>query len=117
VVLYDELGGAAGISTALGEFYPKVLADPTLSPFFHGVDLDDLARRVGSFMAMAAGGPAEYQGPTLREVHQGMALSDEIFDRFVGTFEGVLVELGAGAEQISQVMTLLNGARGEVLNR
>jgi len=117
MVLYDELGGAAGVSTALGKFYPRVLADPTLSPFFEGVDFDDLAKRVGSFMAMATGGPADYQGQTLREVHTGMALSDEIFDRFVGTFEGVLTELGAGTEQITQVMALLNGARGEVLNR
>ena len=46
-----------------------------------------------------------------------MALTDEIFDEFVGTFEGVLTELGAGTEQITQVMALLNGARGEVLNR
>ena len=117
MALYDELGGAAGVSTALGQFYPKVLADPTLSPFFDGVDLEDLAKRIGSFMAMATGGPADYQGPTLREVHGRMALTDEIFDEFVGTFEGVLTELGAGTEQITQVMALLNGARGEVLNR
>ena len=43
MALYDELGGAAGVSTALGQFYPKVVAVPTLSPFFDGVDLEDLA--------------------------------------------------------------------------
>ena len=59
MALYDELGGAAGVSTALGQFYPKVVADPTLSPFFDGVDLEDLAKRIGSFMAMATGGPAD----------------------------------------------------------
>ena len=42
---------------------------------------------------------------------------DEIFDQFVGLFEGVLTELGAGTEQITQVLALLNGERGEILNR
>jgi hemoglobin len=117
MVLYDELGGAAGVATALDQFYPKVLADPTLSQFFDGVDIEDLKKRIGSFMAGVLGGESDYAGPTLRAVHSGMAINDEIFDRFVGRFEGVLTELGAGTEQITQVLALLNGARGEVLTR
>jgi hemoglobin len=117
MALYDEVGGAAGVATALDQFYPKVLADPTLSPFFDGVDIEELKKRIGSFMAMALGGPSDYQGPTLRDVHSRMAVNDEIFDQFVGCFEGVLTELGAGTEQITQVLALLNGERGEILNR
>ncbi len=117
MVLYDELGGAAGVATALDQFYPKVLADPTLSPFFDGLDIELLKGRIGSFMAMALGGESDYRGPTLRDVHGKMGIDDEIFDRFVGCFEGVLTELGAGTEQITQVMALLNGARDEILNR
>jgi hemoglobin len=117
MALYDELGGAAGVAAALDQFYPKVLADPTLSPFFDGVDMEMLKQRVGSFMAVALGGQSDYAGPTLREVHSRMAMTDETFDGFVGCFEGVLTELGAGAEQITQVKAILNGARGEILNR
>ena len=64
MALYDELGGAAGVSTAVWDSsIRRCSADPTLSPFFDGVDLEDLAKRIGSFMAMATGGPADYQGP------------------------------------------------------
>lgn len=116
-MLYDEVGGAAGVATALDQFYPKVLADPALSPFFDGVNIELLKKRIGSFMAMALGGPSDYRGPTLRDVHNRMSIDDEIFDRFVGCFEGVLTELGAGTEQITQVMALLDGERSEILNR
>jgi len=60
VALYDDLGGASAIVAALDSFYPKVLADPKLSPFFAGVDTDKLKIHVGAFFAMATGGPAGY---------------------------------------------------------
>jgi truncated hemoglobin YjbI len=31
---YDDIGGAPAIRAALDAFYSRVLADPTLSPFF-----------------------------------------------------------------------------------
>ena len=31
---YDDIGGAPAIRAALDAFYPRVLADPMLSPFF-----------------------------------------------------------------------------------
>ena len=31
---YDDIGGAPAIRAALDAFYPRVLADPTVSQFF-----------------------------------------------------------------------------------
>jgi len=44
-------------------------------------------------------------------------LNDQVFDAFVGLFEGVLQELGVPDSNVAQVMALLRGARNEVLNR
>src|SRR2546427_156522 len=52
--LYNDLGGTAAVTTALDHFYPKVLADP-LSPFFEGVNIEGLKKRIEPFMAMAPG--------------------------------------------------------------
>ena len=71
--LYDDLGGAAAVTAALDQFYPKVLADPRISPFFEGVNIEGLKRRIAPFMAMALGGPSDYHGPTLRQTHARMA--------------------------------------------
>jgi len=120
MALYDDLGGAPAIAAALDRFYPKVLADPKLSPYFAGVDMDNLKKRVGAFFAMATGGPSPYAGPGMREGHSrlvAMGLNDEVFDSFIGLFEGVLRELGVAESNVAQVMTLLRGCRGEVLNR
>jgi hemoglobin len=118
--LYSDLGGAPAVSAALSHFYPKVLADPRISPFFAGVDIEGLKKRIEPFMAMALGGPNEYQGPTLRQTHgrlASMGLNDGVFDAFLGHFEDVLKELGVPAAKIAEIMPIFHGARGEVLNR
>lgn len=118
--LYEDLGGAPAIDAALSSFYPKVLADPKLSPYFEDVDMDILKKRVAAFFAMATGGPAGYKGPGMREAHARLmpiGLNDEVFDSFVGLFADVLRELGVPDAKVAEVNALLQGARGEVLSR
>lgn len=120
MALYDELGGAEAIGAALDHFYPRILADPVLSPFFHGVDMARLKQHAISFITMATGGRAAYRGPGLRQVHSRLlasGLDDAVFDRFVSCFDGVLVDLGVGETQRAQVHALLEGARADVLSR
>lgn len=119
MALYDDLGGAPAIAAALDRFYPKVMADPKLSPFFAGVDLDKLKMRVGAFFAMATGGPGGYAGPGLREGHARLVatgLNGGVFDSFIGLFEDVLRELSVPDSKVAEVMALLRGVRDEVLS-
>ena len=90
----------------------RCMADPKLSPFFAGVDIDQLKIKIGAFFAMATGGPGGYAGPGLRDVHArplAKGLNGEAFDSFVGLFEGVLKELGVAESNMAQVMALLRG--------
>jgi hypothetical protein len=89
--LYDDLGGAAAVTAALDKFYPKILADPRTSPFFEGVNIEGLKRRVEPFMAMALGGPSDYHGPPLRQSHARLriqGLGPQRVPRVPGTFRG-----------------------------
>ena len=47
MALYDDIGGAPAVRAALDTFYPRVLADATLSPFFLGVDIERLKKTQG----------------------------------------------------------------------
>ena len=118
--LYDELGGAPAISAALDRFYPKVLGDPLLAPYFVGVDMVHLKRMAEAFLGMAFEGPQEYDGAGLRAVHgpprrQGMG--DAEFDRFMTHFGATLQELGVPNHQIERVAAIAEGARADVLGR
>jgi hemoglobin len=120
MALYDDIGGAAAIRAVLDAFYPRVLADATLSAFFLGVDIKRLKKTQEAFLAMALGGPNAYTGRTLQDAHvrtRRRGANDEVFDRFLTVFKGVLVDLRVPHGKIHQWLAVFEGARGQILNR
>jgi hemoglobin len=118
--LYSQLGGAPAISAALDDFYPRVLGDPLLAPYFEGVDMSRLKGMAEAFLAMAFGGPNGYSGAGLRAVHarprrQGMG--DAEFDRFMDHFGATLHALNVPEPKIAEVAAIALAARDDVLGR
>jgi hemoglobin len=120
MALYDDIGGAPAVRAALDTFYPRVLADPKLSPFFAGVDIERLKLTQEGFFATALGGPNAYTGRSLPDAHvrtRQRGLNGEVFDRFLTVFKGVLVDLGVPDGKVGELLQVFEGARGQVLNR
>ena len=120
MALYDDIGGAPAVRAALDAFYPRVLADATLSAFFLGVDIERLKKAQEAFFAMALGGPNEYSGRTLHDAHirtRRRGADDDVFDHFLGVFKGVLVDLKVPHGTIHQWLAVFEAARGQILNR
>lgn len=120
MALYDDIGGAASVRAALDAFYPRVLADTKLSPFFEGVDIQRLKQIQEGFFAMALGGPSNYAGRNLVEAHarsRQRGMDDDSFDHFLQVFKGVLIDLGLPDQKIGELLEVFEGARAHVLNR
>lgn len=120
MALYDDVGGARAIRAALDAFYPRVLADATLSPFFLGVDIERLKKVQEAFFAMALGGPNAYEGRGLHNAHvrtRQRGVNDQVFDHFLTVFKGVLVDLEVPHGKVAEWLTVFEGVRGQILNR
>ena len=119
MALYDEIGCAPAVRAALDTFYPRVLADPKLLPFFEGVDITRLKKTQEGFFAMALGGPDIYTGRNLPEAHmraRARGINNDSFDHFLAVFKGVLVDLGLPDAKIGELMAVFEGAREHVLH-
>ena len=64
--LFEEIGDAATLRTAVNLFYRRVLADPGLAPWFAGVDMRRLRAHQLAFLA---GGHRLSGRPTGRQRH------------------------------------------------
>lgn len=118
--LYERLGGEPALNAAVGIFYDKVLADPTLAPFFEDMDMRALIRKQTAFMALAFGGPQAYAGRDPRDAHRNLVkrgLTDAHFDAVAGHLQETLQQLQVPAELITECLGLVGGLRNEVLNR
>lgn len=118
--LYEEIGGEASIDASLDRFYPKIVGDPRVSFLFEGVDMARLRRHARAFLAMAFGGPNQYQGRNLRAAHthaRSQGLNDALFEVFMGHFRSTLEELGVPSPKITEIVSIAEAGRNEVLDR
>jgi hemoglobin len=116
--LYELLGGAAAVNSATLRFYEKVMADPSLAPYFKGLNMEAQAKKFVAFMTMAMGGPHEYTGKDLRSAHERLVrdgLGDPHFDAVLDHLEQTLVELGVEPDLIEQALELVASTHGDVL--
>jgi hemoglobin len=116
--LFDRIGGEAAIEAAVVTFYEKVMADPSLAPFFEHLDMDAQIKKQIAFMTMAFGGPSQYTGRDLRTAHAKLqGLADRHFDAVTLHLKDTLLELGVDDATTSEVLAVVDGTRTDVLNR
>jgi hemoglobin len=113
--IYEKVGGADALRTAVVTFYDKVVADAELAPYFESVDLSRLRGHQQSFLISALGGPDYYDGRDLRSAHAGLRISDAAFDRIVGHLRSSLDVVGVDPGVITQVIGHIEAQRGSVV--
>jgi len=117
--LYELIGGKRTVWAATEAFYRKVLADPTLSPFFSGTDMPHLIARQSMFLSMLLGGQIVYTGKDIGEAHahaREQGLNDGHFDSFLKHFRAALDEVGVPEDKVEEVLKRLEVKRSVVLS-
>lgn len=118
--LYSDLGGDDAIAAALDAFYVKVLADPDVSRYFDNVDVGRVKRQQRDFLAMAFGGPNNYEGRDLETAHRrarARGLDEHGYGVFMGHFRATLEEFGVDDSTILEVMAIADSGKDDVLGR
>ena len=118
--LYERLGGADAVNAAVDIFYRKMLADDRVNYFFDNTDMDRQIAKQKSFLTMVFGGPNNYTGKDMREGHKHLikrGLNDTHVDIVIEHLGSRLKELGVPDEDISEIASIANSVRDDVLDR
>jgi hemoglobin len=78
--IYDTIGGEEALVLVVDDFYKRVLADPELAGYFAGANMIRLKGRQVAFFAQALGGPALYDGASMRDAHLGRGITQTAFN-------------------------------------
>lgn len=113
--LFDEIGDAATLRTAVNLFYQRVLADPRLAPWFAKVDMTRLRAHQLAFLAAALGGPNLFNGRDIAQAHAGLKITDEAFDELLGHLATTLRDLGTDPAVVARVVRRLEALRTAVV--
>ena len=118
--LYEQLGGAPAMETAVETFYRKVLADERVAHFFDDVDMDRQMAKQTAFLTMVTGGPHSYTGRDMNVAHahlRARGLNDTHVDVVIEHLGSTLLELGAMPAMVQEVAALANSVRDAILGR
>jgi hemoglobin len=112
---YDRIGGGRAVSAVVDRFYESVLADPQLAPFFVETDVNRLKRHQVLLISQVMGGPADYDGRSLRDAHDGLNISSNDFGRVVTHLVTALQEASVPGDVIGRLGTQLGAAEKDVV--
>ena len=118
--LFERLGGEAAIEAAVVDFYERMMADPSIAPFFEHLDMEAQIKKQIAFMTMAFGGPNHYTGRDLRTAHAKLVargLGDAHFDATLRHLGDTLRGLGVDEATTAEVLAIVDGTRTDVLDR
>jgi hemoglobin len=112
---YEAVGGGQAIRAVVDRFYELVVGDPRLTSFFEGVDMPALKRHQALLVSQVMGGPAEYDGRSLKDAHAQLNIGNGDFDAVVQHLVDTLNEFKVPQDIIGRVGATLSQTRSDIV--
>eukprot|EP00451_Oxyrrhis_marina_P000507 CAMPEP_0204261824 /NCGR_PEP_ID=MMETSP0468-20130131/7264_1 /ASSEMBLY_ACC=CAM_ASM_000383 /TAXON_ID=2969 /ORGANISM="Oxyrrhis marina" /LENGTH=105 /DNA_ID=CAMNT_0051236421 /DNA_START=9 /DNA_END=324 /DNA_ORIENTATION=- len=83
--------------------------------FFEGAKLQTLKRNQTDYIIATLGGPADYRGRTLEEIHAVLQMNDYHLDCFMQNMARALRDVGAEQDAVDEATVVLEQLRKQIL--
>jgi len=114
--LFELYGGFATFSAVVNSFYQKVLDSDELAPYFDNVNMERLMSHQTNFIATALGGPDNYEGRDLKQVHARYNITVPHFQEVGELLSESLEEAGVKDEDVATIMNLISGLMDQIVS-
>jgi hemoglobin len=113
--LYERLGGLDAITAVIDSFVARCAGDDRINPKFERTDIPRLKKMLVDQVCEATGGPCTYTGRTMRETHDGMAVTAGEFDALVEDLVLTLDQFNVPKPEQNEVLGLLGPMRDDIV--
>jgi hemoglobin len=134
-LLYDRLGGDAGIKLIVEDFVPRMLADPRVNFERKGVTyggwgihrnrsmewkpdalaIEQLKKHFVQSIAVATGGPSHYDGKEMKQAHANLHIANAEFDAAMGDLKASLDKLEIPNREQKELLAVVESVRPQVV--
>ena len=135
--LFERLGGETGVAAIVDDFVDRVIADPRTNWERKGVkrggvlgiggkaaewspteeNVAALKLHLAQFVGVATGGPIEYEGRGMGEVHHGMKITNAEFDASIGALKATLDALKVPIDEQKELLAVFESVRPQVAEK
>jgi hemoglobin len=81
--LYDRLGGKTALAGVVDDFFATVGSDPRIAARFAGLGDARFKAALVDELCATTGGPCHYTGPSMKDAHANLGISDAEFNAMV----------------------------------
>uniref|UniRef100_A0A7S4GMC9 Uncharacterized protein n=1 Tax=Oxyrrhis marina TaxID=2969 RepID=A0A7S4GMC9_OXYMA len=113
--LFQRLGGLDGVMAMIDRLYECVERDKRINIFFEGAKLQQIKRSQTDFLIMTLGGPSEFVGRSLEDIHKVLQMTDYHLDCFMQNLSRALRDVGAEQDAVDESTVVLEALRKRIL--
>ncbi len=114
---YQELGGKEGVEKIVDNFINEISFDQKIVKFFEGTDITRLREKLIEQFCHESGGPCEYTGDSMKDVHAGMQITKAEFNRVVELLQAAMDDAGTPQTAQNRLIRSLAPMRPDIIHR
>ena len=121
VTLYDRLGGIYNIATVVDDFIDRVMGDPRLNvnprvdEAHHRVAPAGFKYLVTEMVGWATGGPQQYSGRSMEEMHKDLLITPQEWQAFLDDFQQTLDKFNVPPAEQEELFAIVESTREAIV--
>lgn len=118
--LYERLGGYEGIRSIVEDIGEAHLANPAIQARYRPIASDPekwaaIKQSLCDFIAAGTGGPEEYNGPDMLEVHRGMNVNEHEYMAAMDDIMAALEKNGVDEASKKDMLAIAYSLKDEIM--
>lgn len=113
--LYDQLGGQPAIEKIVDNFIDEISFDPQIVAHFKDTNIDRFRTKLIEQLCKVSGGPCQYTGDSMEQVHRKMNITEAEFNRTVDLLIDAMNKAGVNLRAQNQLLARLAPMRGDIM--
>lgn len=113
--LYTQIGGQQTVTLIVENFIREIEYDPIIIEYFIESDIDRFREKLAEHLCFHTGGPCQYTGDTMKQVHQGMQISETDFNRTVDLLINAMTKAGVSHRHQNQILAIFAPMRKDMI--
>lgn len=115
--LYDELGGMPVIERITDNFIEEIGFDPQILKHFQDTKIERFREKFIEQICFESGGPCDYSGDSMVDVHTKMQITEGEFNRTVDLLINAMNKAGVAHRTQNRLLAKLAPMRGDIIYR
>lgn len=113
--VYKQMGGNEKVVEVVDNFIAEIEYSPEIFPYFEHSNVNRFREKLIEHLCMLTGGPCEYTGDSMLQVHGGMGITEHDFNLGVDLFINAMDKAGIAHTVQNKVIATMVPTRADII--